>query len=224
MKEAEKHDGEGDQDALVLRVDGNSAGFSYGVKHATISFDNDADATNGTKDEKQHKIIGGYAMGEVAGAEVAFEFIKRSSDLDDAAAKAAGAKGTGYILAVGKEINDKLSTGISYFSVSDGIKGGGDFAPGEIFDGNVDSSATADTSVFVVPVAYSINDKLTANATLITGDVLDKSATEVDLGLEYALGEVTTVSAIYAKASGDGAKAALGGDQTNMTIVLATEF
>ena len=112
-----------------------------------------------------------------------------------------------------------LTAGIAYINLSKGMKGGGDFAPGMILDGNVDSSSTKDTSAIVIPLEYAVNDNLTANATFISADVQGSDATEFDLGAAYAMNDNIELGASFGKYSIDG-----GDDQTNVEFAVAINF
>lgn len=191
LTEKMANDGDGDKDANVFRLDTKFNGYKMGVKYGQVI------VNNNLKTEKEQKIVGAYFLGDIAGIDTAFEYMDISEDFD----------GTGYFLSLGKEFESGLSVGLGYASLTDGMKGGSDFAVSEILDGNIDSSATKDTSAIAVPISYPISDKLTANLTLVSADVLEESATEYDIGFEYALGEQTTISAVYANISGDGVKA-----------------
>eukprot|EP01155_Anaeramoeba_flamelloides_P002593 Anaeramoba_flamelloidesa1058892_491.p1 GENE.a1058892_491~~a1058892_491.p1 ORF type:complete len:359 (+),score=43.99 a1058892_491:1329-2405(+) len=207
LNENMSDDGQGDSDANVFRIDANVGEFSLGARYGSIVKNKDL-AT-----EQEITMTGAYVTGSAAGLDLAFEYVSQGDDAD----------GQGIFLSVGKEM-DTLSIGLAYANLTDGQTGGGDFAVSEILDGNIDSSATKDTSALVLPISYAINDKLSANAVLVSADILEDSATEVDVGLEYAMGEQTTLSAVYAKLSGDGATALFGDDQTVMAATVTVEF
>lgn len=210
LKEMKQDDGKGDSDQMVFRVDTKQAGFKMGAKVAKAVMNKDE------VNEKEKSVFGLYAKGKVADTELAFEYMKESKDFE----------GKGYFISAGKEFG-KIKAGLAYASLSDGLQGGGDFAVSDILDGNIDSSATKNTSAIVVPVEYEINDKLKTNAVLVKADVLEESMTEFDVGLTYELHKGTEISAVYAMAKGDGMEALNGAGndkQTNMSVAVKVEF
>ncbi len=203
LTEKKANDGDGDKDANVFRLDTKFNGYAMGVKYGQVI------VNNNLASEKEQKIVGAYFLGDIAGIDTAFEYMDIGEDFD----------GTGYFLSLGKEFDNGLSVGLGYASLTDGMKGGSDFAVSEILDGNIDSSTTKDTSAIALPISYPVSDKLTANLTLVSADVLDESATEYDIGFEYALGEQTTLSGVYANISGDGVKALNSDSSDDYTVM-----
>ena len=209
LAEQGQNDSKGDSDATVLRIDSSIGEFKLGAKTAQLVMNKD-EAT-----QKEKSVVGAYVTGSLGGFDIAFEYMKESKDFE----------GKGFFISAAKEFED-ISASIAYVNLSDGLKGGGDFAVGDILDGNIDSSITKDTTAVVVPLSYKLNDSLTTNVTLVKADILEQSATEFDFGIEYALGEQTAISAVYATASGDGMKTLLDGEdkQTNMSVAVTMEF
>lgn len=195
---------EGDSGEMGLAVSGKASGFKFGVKTASIEKNKD------TNTEMTSTKLNAFVSGDVSGYSVAAEYLSEGDDKD----------GTGMFLSVGKEAG-KLSTSLAYILVSgaDG-SGGGDFAPGSFFDGNINSNANDDTSAIVLGGEYAVSDALKASATLISASVTGDSATEVIVGASYDLDGATSVGVSYATASGD----ALTDDETTMSLTLATSF
>ena len=215
--EEEKDSNKGDSGATALRVDAKVGEFMIGTKYG-LAYANKGDGSSpaaASDKEIEKKILTGYIAGSAAGLDLGFEF-----ETDDV--KFIGTNQTtkpkGYYASVGKEIG-AFSAGLAYVNLKDGMKGGDDFAPGMILDGNVDSSATEDTSAVVVPLEYAINDNLTAHATYIDAEVQGNDATEIDFGATYAMDDNIELSVGYGKYTIDNTD-----DQTNVEVAIALTF
>lgn len=205
IEEESKVKGAGDSDATVARIDANYDDLAFGVRAASMVISKD-------ENEKKKSLLSAYLTTKISNFDLGFEYTQEGQDFD----------GKGFMLSVASNITEDLNLGLSYVSLTDGLKGGADFAPGEIIDGNLDSSATKDTTAFVLPITFALNDTLSLGAKYIKADVQGKDVSETDLTAEYALGEVTSISGTYATLSSD--FAGIADDQTVMSITLATEF
>lgn len=199
-KEDEANANEGDSGATSFQVDTEVSGLSIGAKYVS-AYENKDTAT-----EVETNSVFAFATGEVEGFELGFEAVASSGDK------------RAFFVSASKEF-DALTAGLAYVNLTKGQKGGDDFAVGMILDGNIDSSEAEDTSAFVLPLEYAVNDKLTANATLISASVQGDSASELDLGAAYALNSDTEVSLSYGKYTQDNAD-----DQTNIELAVVIEF
>ena len=226
--EEEQDKNKGDSGATAIRIDAKLGDFMLGAKYASVyqnkddgfSFDANGDgAVTADEKEKKAKVLMTYLTGEVAGFDLGFEYAQKDITLQGApAAFTQPKKQKGYYASISKELG-ALNIGLSYISLKDGMKGGDDFAPGMILDGNVDSSATKDTSAIVVPLEYAINDQLSLNATFIKADIMGDDAKEFDLGASYAVDDNVELSIGYGKFTQDNTD-----DQTNIEVAVAITF
>jgi len=214
--EEEQNKNQGDSGATALRVDAKVGELMIGAKYAQGYKNKGNGLTGNATTELKSKVLMAYVAGEIAGLDVGFEYANK--DITKVGAPSQADKQSGIFLSVGKTIGD-LTAGIAYINLSKGMKGGDDFAPGMILDGNVDSSSTDNTSAIVIPLEYAVNDNLTANATFISADVQGSDATEFDLGAAYAMNDNIEIGAAFGKYSIDG-----GDDQTNVEIAVAISF
>jgi len=219
--EEEQDSNKGDSGATAIRIDAKVGEFMLGAKYGqTYKNKNDGKVVAGgaidqDNTEKEAKVITAYVTGEIAGLNVGAEFISQSVKLVGANKTT---KPKGYYLEASKEI-DNLTVGLAYINLTKGAKGGDDFAPGMILDGNVDSSAAKDTSAIVVPLEYAIDDQLSLNATYISADVQGDDAKEFDLGASYAVDDNVELSVGYGKYTIDNAD-----NQTNIEVAIAITF
>jgi hypothetical protein len=204
IKEMQADDSVGDSDEMAVALTGNIDGIALGLKSASKVTDKDA-AT-----EESTSFTNLFVSGEYTGFGYGFEYKANGGDAD----------GSGIYLEASKTF-DKLSTSLEYVTLTEGISAGDDFAPGEFFDGNVASSATKDTSAIVVGLGYPITETVGLSATLISAEVLEKSATEMILSASYAYSDATSILATYANATGDGVGT---DDESVMKVTIETSF
>jgi hypothetical protein len=218
--EEEQDKNKGDTGANAIRVDAKIGSFMIGAKYAD-GYKNKGDGFSRTADkELSSKVLMAYVKGEVAGLNIGFEYAKK--DITKVGANSAQQfkdAQVGYFATVEKEIGS-FTTGLSYVNLSKGMKGGDDFKVGLILDGNIDSSLTKDTSAFVIPIKYKIDDKFTTNITLIKADVLEQSAKEIDLDLTYTMDDNVEINAGIGKYTHNNSV----NDKTNMEVAIAITF
>lgn len=223
--EEEQDDNQGDSGDTALRIDGNFGDIQAGIKFGQAYVNKGdgllgADAAAGTGDEeKEMDVVTGYVMGSVSGFDFGAEYISQDVTMVGAAAQPNDPKG--YFLSVGTEV-DALSAGLAYIKLQNGMKGGDDFAPGIILDGNVDSSAANDTSAFVVPLSYDLGDGISLNANYIGADVQGVDGNEIDFGVGYVVNDNFEVALDYGKFDGDAGCAIA--DQKNIELTLNITF
>lgn len=205
IEEESKDKGTGDSDATVARVDANYDDLTFGVRAASMVISKD-------ENEMKKSLLSAYLTTKISNFDLGFEYTQEGQDFD----------GKGFMLSVSSNITEDLNLGLSYVSLADGLKGGSDFAPGEIIDGNLDSSATKDTTAFILPVEFALNDELTLSAKYIQADVQGDDVTETDFGAEYSLGEATSITATYANLTSD--SSTIADKQTLISLAVATEF
>ncbi|MEA2051084.1 MAG: hypothetical protein U9O56_10205 [Campylobacterota bacterium] len=219
--EEEADSNKGDSGMTAIRVDAKIGELMIGAKYGS-GYKNKDDgkvvtnkAIDSDNTEKEIDLLTAYINGSVAGLDLGVEYIQKDVEL-------IGVNKTidqkGFFATIGKSFGD-VTAGIAYITLEKGLKGGDDFAPGMILDGNIDSSATKDTSAIVVPLEYSIDDSLTASATYISADVQGSDATEIDFGIAYAMDDNIELSAGYGKYTIDD-----GDDQTNIEVAIAITF
>jgi len=219
--EEEKDNNQGDSGGTAIRVDAKIGDFILGAKYGQGYKNKDdgkvvaSGAIDQANTEKECTVIDTYVKGNIAGIDLGVEYITKKVDLVGANKTM---KPKGYYLEASKEI-DNLTVGLAYINLSKGMKGGDDFAPGMILDGNVDSSAAKDTSAIVVPLEYAINDQLSLNATFIKADIMGDDAKEFDLGASYAVDDNVEFSIGYGKFTQDNAD-----NQTNIEVAIAITF
>ncbi|RLA82826.1 MAG: hypothetical protein DRG78_06085 [Epsilonproteobacteria bacterium] len=221
LNEEEVDSNKGDSGANAIRVDTKINNIMIGAKYAN-GYKNKADGFTGAEatTELKSKVFMTYVTGRIAGLNVGFEYARK--DITKVGANAMQQFKdiqVGYFTSVEKEIG-KFTTGLSYLNLSKGMKGGDDFKVGLILDGNIDSSVTKDTTAFVVPIKYKINDKFTTNITLIKAEVLEESTKEIDLGLTYAMDENVEMKIETGKYMHKNST----NDQTNMQLAVAIKF
>ncbi len=225
-EEADKN--KGDTGANAIRIDAKISNFMLGAKYAQ-GHANKGDGFAGLlieDKEKKSKVFMTYITGKVAGFDVGFEYAIKDITLQNTPIGfVQPVKQKGYYASIGKELG-AFSVGLGYANLKDGMKGGDDFAPGIIIDGNLDSNGkNLTTSAIVVPLGYAINDNLSLSATYIDGDLeistlKSESVKEIDLGVEYAFNDNVSLSATY----GDYNSNIVGNDQKNIEIALAITF
>lgn len=177
-----------------------------------------SDAAANTGDEELKKDVStAYIMGSLGGIDIGAEYM--TADVDKIGSSVQPKDPKGYYLSIGKEFG-AFNVGLSYINLSNGMNGGSEYAPGLIIDDYLSASATNDTSAYILPVTYSINDILSVNATYIDVDNKGVDENEIDLGLEYAMTKGATISATYGKLSSDTPNA----DQDNIEVALVIEF
>jgi hypothetical protein len=198
--EKENDDNTGDSESTALRIDGKIADYELGAKYTNAYTDKN------NAGEVKTNTTSAYVMGSISSVDVSLELASASKSQK------------GYFLSLGKEFG-ALNTGLTYVNLSNGLKGGDDFALGMILDGNIDSSTTKDTSAIAIPLEYALNDKLTANAALIEIDNQGNDGREINLGAAYALSDSAELSVAYGKYTQDNAD-----DQTNIELTVAIEF
>jgi hypothetical protein len=99
-----------------------------------------------------------------------------------------------------------LTAGVAILNISGGFKTASEFDPTYLTDIVHDQlSSTKDdaTTLTVIPVVFKINDMLTFDGSYTTGKVTALSYTEMNAGLNVALGKVTNLKVMYASASGE---------------------
>lgn len=220
--EDEKDNNKGDSGSTAIRIDGKfdniQAGLKYGMGYANKD---DGKVVAGGKidqdrTEKEVDTLTTYLMGSFGGFDIGFEYIQKD-------VKLVGANKTmkpkGYFVTVGKQMGD-FTVGLAYINLEKGMKGGEDFAPGVVLDGNVDSSANKDTSAFVIPIEYDFGNGLSASATYIGAEIEGNDAREIDFGLGYALNDNVELALDY----GDFDTDEINGDQRNIELTLAITF
>lgn len=212
--EEESNDDKGDSGATALRIDAKISDLTIGAKYVS-AYANKNDGLAGGEIEKD--IMTAYVTGSVAGINIGAEYVTADVEKIGAATQPDNAKG--LFLTVEKEFG-AFSTGLSYINLSNGMNGGSEYAPGLIVDDYLSASATKDTSAYVLPVTYAVNDILSVNAKYIDIDNQGVDETEFDLGLEYVMMDGATISATYGKLSSDTPNA----DQTNIEVAIAIEF
>lgn len=215
--EEQADDNKGDSGSTALRVDGTFGDIQAGVKYAQ-GYMNKGDGLTGDPDttEKEADVLTGYVSGSVAGVEFGAEYITK--DITMVGAPTQPDAQTGFFVSAGTEISG-ISAGIAFVSLEKGLKGGEDFAPGIILDGNVDSSAAKDTSAFVVPVGYDFGNGLSVSAAYIAADVQGSDATEIDFGIGYAISDNAEFALDYGNYEIDG-----GDDQSIVEATIALTF
>lgn len=200
--EEEQDSNKGDSGGTVLRVDGKFGDINAGLRYAALYANkNDGQTAVSPADrEKEIDLYSGYIMGEASGVEFSAEYMK--TEIEMVGASNQPKDQSGYFLSAGMDVMENLNAGLAYVSLSDGLKGGEDFAPGLILDGNVDSlGENLDTTAIVLPITYSFNDSLSATFKYIHAEIEDGNAAtkddarEIDLGVEYVYNENLTISA-----------------------------
>jgi hypothetical protein len=221
LNEEEADSNKGDSGETALRVDGSINGFMAGVKLVSgYTNKNDGQTpTVVTDKETEYDTLTGYVTGTVSDIDLGFEY--QSKDVTMVGATTQPSKQSGYFVSASKGFGN-TTAGLSYISLSKGLSGGGDFAPGLILDGNVASSETKDTTAIVVPVDFKINDQLSANVTLISADIQGKDGTETDASLTYGMNENVSFGLNYGKFDGDAG--CVIGDQTNVELAVNVTF
>ena len=221
--EEESNDDKGDSGATELRIDAKISNLNLGAKYVSAYANKDdgvlgADATPSTGDEEVEKeIMTAYITGAVAEFNIGAEYF--TADVKKVGAATQPKDMKGYFLSISKEFG-AFNAGLSYINLSNGMNGGSDYAPGLITDDYLSASTTKDTSAYILPVSYAINDTLSLNATYIDIDNKGVDENEFDLGLEYAMMDGVTIGAMYGKLSSDTPNA----DQTNIEVAIAIEF
>lgn len=212
VNEEEQNSNQGDSGSSEVSVDININELILGAKYAN-EYENKGDGVIGS--ETETSVISTYLTGEISGLVVGFEYLLQDVELVGANKTT---KQKGYFASVGKEIG-AFNVGLTYVNLSKGMKGGSEFAPGLILDGNINSSETKDTSAFILPVDYAINDVLSANITYIGTDFQGDNGKEIDLGATYTINDNVELSTVLGKYTQDNAQ-----DQTNMEVAIAITF
>ena len=221
--EEEASDDKGDSGATALRIDANIANLKLGAKYVSAYANkNDGvlgiDTTANTGDEEIEKdIITAYAMGSINEINLGAEYF--IADVKKVGATTQPDDMKGYYLSIDKEFG-AFNIGLSYINLSNGMNGGSEYAPGLIIDDYLTASATKDTSAYILPVSYAINDKLSLNATYIDVDNKGVDENEFDLGLEYTMMNGATISTTYGMLNSDTPNT----DQTNIEVAIVLEF
>lgn len=221
--EEEANKDKGDSGATAIRVDAKVNNFKVGAKYAQ-AYANKGDGSTPpapADKEKKVKITTAYIMGEVGGVSLGAEYMSQKIDMVGVSSDPVTQKG--YFLTASKDIVDGFNVGLSYLNLSKGMKGGDDFEPALIFEkDSIVSSGTKNTTAFIVPFFFSINENLTANAAYVNADIQGRDGKEVDLGITYAMDDNVELSAVYGKFDGDtGCEI---DDQTKVEVAIAITF
>ncbi len=223
VNEEEADKNKGDTGATAIRVDAKVGAFMIGARYAK-GYANKGDGNTpaaAADKENKNKVLTSYITGTVAGIELGAEYMSKKIDMIGVSLDPSTQKG--YFLTASSEVSTGFTAGLSYINLKKGMKGGDDFAPGMIFEKtSITSSATKDTSAYIIPLSYAISDDLTANATYINADIQGVDATEMDLGLEYGFSDNVTLSIAYGDF--DGETGCTIDDTKNLEVAIAITF
>ena len=221
INEESKNNNQGDSGATAIRLDTKFNNLSFGIKYVD-GYQNKGDGkkvVGGQIDqqntEKKAKMIDSYLLCTINNINIETEYLKQTVDLVGASKTL---KPKGYYFSVGKNIYN-LDAKVSYIYLSKGLKGGDDFDPGLILDGNINSNATKNTKALIFPFKYHINPQTIALLTYIKADILEKDAKEVDVGLNYMLDKNVDFGIKYGKFTQDNQP-----DKKKMELVCNIKF
>jgi hypothetical protein len=203
--------GNGEANSMRVYVKGKADAWKYGAR-ATVKTDREKKvSTSDTTDTT----IEAYALGTVADFGVAVNVGLYSGDT-------AGKNKDGGMAVYAHALKNfgSFTSGLAAVSLTDGASTGSEFDPTYIVDGvtgNLVSDKGEATTLVVLPVIMPINDMMTADFSLTAGNLVlakgstSESYTEVDAGLNIALGKATNLKVMLAVASGDAVKGAEDG-------------
>ncbi len=221
IENEEKQNGnKGDSGTTAIRVDAKVGEFKVGAKYGH-GYKNKNDGFTGTANtEIKAKVFMAYATGTVSDIDLGFEYANKSIQkigaLDSQQPKD---NQVGYFATAQKEMG-QFRAGVGYMILKHNMQGGGDFAPGMILDGNVNSTGDAKTEAIVIPVSYAVNDALTTSVTYIDAEIGNDDVTEYDFGVEYTYNDNIGLSATYGQYNGEQDTE----DQKNFEIEVAITF
>lgn len=197
---------DGDKMASRVFFKGTNGDMSYGARY-TMHVNGKA----GVVKERKRNDIEAYFGGKFGIINAQAHFIMQDGE-DTPGALATGDDADMGFYAHGLVglMDGKLTTGLAIAMAMKGYTTGAEFDPTTLVDkalGAIPSTEKDDSMVLVVPVIFGVNDAVTARANLAFGNVGvtsgSESYSELDLGVDYALGKQTTLSGDFAYGTGD---------------------